>query len=158
MSIAAVGMGGNLGEVIQSFHVALKLINQRIGKVLAASKVYRTKAQGFTEQPDFINAAIVIESNLLPLKLLKELLKIEDELGRKRSFKNSPRTIDLDLLLFDDLEINSGELTIPHPRMTERSFVMIPLSEIAPCWVVKSLKVRDYCWDRLIPLKEKLEI
>ena len=96
------------------------------------SSLYRSAPVGYKEQPDFINAVAQIETALTPRMLLDELLAIERRHGRKRDFPNAPRTLDLDIVLYDEVVLHEPGLTIPHPRMHERAFVMLPLAEIAP--------------------------
>jgi 2-amino-4-hydroxy-6-hydroxymethyldihydropteridine diphosphokinase len=105
-----------------------------LGRVAARSSLYRTDPVGFTHQPQFVNAVVALETDLEPRALLKKLLEIEKEFGRDRSvgIPNGPRTLDLDILLMDDLKIGEPGLELPHPRLAERGFVLIPLSEIAP--------------------------
>ena len=102
----------------------------KIGKLCASSSLYLSKPWGYLDQPDFINAVIKIETTLAPLELLHALQTIELAQGRIRTIKNGPRTIDLDLILYEGVVMNSEELTLPHPRMQEREFVMGPLKEI----------------------------
>jgi 2-amino-4-hydroxy-6-hydroxymethyldihydropteridine diphosphokinase len=94
--------------------------------------LYQSAPVGYSNQPDFINAVAEISTQLSPETLLAALLNIEIEAGRERPFPNAPRVLDLDLLLYDDLTINTKNLTLPHPRMHERGFVLLPLAEIAP--------------------------
>lgn len=127
------GLGANLGEREKNLREAIELIKKIDGvKLLRVSSFYETAAWGLTEQPDFINASVKISSTLEPLKLLDELQKIEFELGRVRKERWGARTIDIDILLADDLKINSERLTIPHKYLFERDFVLIPLAEIFP--------------------------
>lgn len=134
--IAYIAMGANLGAREQTLREALKLLaaNQYV-QVLKVSSFLETKAVGGPpNQPNYLNAAASLETTLSPRQLLDLLLEIERKLGRVRSTpeRNQPRTIDLDVLLFDDRVINEPELVVPHPRMHERKFVLKPLSEIAP--------------------------
>lgn len=99
-------------------------------KELAASSLYRSPPFGLTDQPDFINAVVGYQTTLEPLAILCLMLETERQLGRVRGVKNGPRIIDLDVLLIDELIIDSPELTVPHPRMAERAFVLLPLAEI----------------------------
>jgi 2-amino-4-hydroxy-6-hydroxymethyldihydropteridine diphosphokinase len=103
-----------------------------LGTITAVSSFYETEPVGFREQPSFLNAVIALETDLPPAALFDALLAIERDLGRVRSFRNAPRTLDLDILLQDDLVMDTPELTLPHPRMHERAFVLAPLAEIAP--------------------------
>ena len=105
-------------------------------RVLAKSSLYRSAPVGFLDQPDFINAVVKIETTLAPLTLLLTLLDLEQENGRTREFQNAPRTLDLDVLLYDDLQHHQHGLTVPHPQMHKRAFVLQPLLEIAPDCVI----------------------
>ena len=105
-------------------------------RLTARSALYRSAPVGYAEQPDFINAVAAIETLLAPRALLDALLAIERSRGRVREFPNAPRTLDLDVLLYGDLQLNEHGLTIPHPRMHERAFVLAPLAEIAPECVI----------------------
>ena len=105
-------------------------------RLAAISSLYRSEPVGYVEQPDFVNAVAKIETVLGPRELLDELLKIEQRRGRKREFQNAPRTLDLDVILYGETAHEEAGLTIPHPRMHERAFVLVPLAEIAPEAVV----------------------
>jgi 2-amino-4-hydroxy-6-hydroxymethyldihydropteridine diphosphokinase len=137
MRTAYIGMGGNLaswaGEP-QATLAAAALRLESLGRVLRRSSLYRTEPVGFAAQPRFVNAVISLETELEPRQLLDSLMAIEREFDRDRSagINNGPRTLDLDILLFGNLEISAPDLQIPHPRLAERAFVLIPLSEIAP--------------------------
>jgi len=125
-------MGGNVGERITNLNAAATAISESCGKILTKSKVYETAAWGNENQPNFLNQLLVIETMLLPIDLLHQILNIESELGRKRDVPNDPRTIDIDILYYNDLVLKSAELTIPHPRIGKRRFSLVPLMEIAP--------------------------
>jgi 2-amino-4-hydroxy-6-hydroxymethyldihydropteridine diphosphokinase len=131
MNTAFLLTGGNLGNRLQNLHKAAALIEKDCGKILCLSSVYQTAAWGFTDQPDFYNQAIQLQTLLSPNNLMSALLAIEKTMGRQRSFKMAPRIIDIDILLFNDIVHNSSILTVPHPHMTERRFVLMPLAEIA---------------------------
>ncbi|MCF6280205.1 MAG: 2-amino-4-hydroxy-6-hydroxymethyldihydropteridine diphosphokinase [Flavobacteriaceae bacterium] len=128
-----LSLGSNEGNKLQSLQKAIDLIGEKIGAVQKISSVYKTKSWGF-EGDDFYNICVKISTNLNPESLIKILLSIEQKLGRKRTDNKqySSRIIDLDILLFDDEIIFSPDLIVPHPRMLERKFVMVPLTEIAP--------------------------
>lgn len=129
-----VGLGANLGEPILSFRSAIKALDVLDGvKVSARSSLYQTAPIG-PDQPDYINAAVRLECALEPLALLRRCLEIERAHGRDRAkeIRFGPRTLDLDLLYFEGAEIESEELTLPHPRLHERAFALTPLLEIAP--------------------------
>ena len=131
MNKAYLLTGGNLGNRLHNVTLASQLIQQYCGNIIKQSSVYETAAWGFEEQPDFYNQALCITTNLLPEQLMNELLSIENKMGRVRDIKMGPRTIDLDILLYNDLIISTAQLTLPHPRMQERRFVLLPLAEIA---------------------------
>ena len=131
--ICYLGLGANLGERAKNLRVAIEYIKKIHGvEVLRVSSFYETAAWGVTNQPNFINAAVKISAVIKPLQLLDELQKIEIELGRVRKEHWGARTIDIDILLIDGVEINSERLTVPHQFLYERDFVLVPLSEILP--------------------------
>lgn len=105
-----------------------------MGRVLARSSLYSTTPVGFANQPRFVNAAVALETRLTPIELLGALLVTEKEFGRSRThiISNGPRTLDLDILLYDDFVVGGSSLVIPHPRLAQRAFVLVPLNEIAP--------------------------
>lgn len=140
MSVAYVALGSNLQQPQAQVTQALReLSGLPQTQVTASSSLYRTAPLGYDDQPDFINAVARLETSLAPLALLRALLALEDTHGRERPFPNAPRVLDLDLLLYDDIAMQTPELTLPHPRMQTRGFVMLPLAEIAP-----GLKVGAY--------------
>ena len=142
IATAYISLGSNLGHREASLHRALELLRERAGNVVATSSFHETEPVGYTAQPRFLNAVAAIETQLPPEKLMATLLAIERELGRDRAatVPKGPRTIDLDLLLYDDRIIDSPGLTVPHPAMHERRFVLEPLAEIAPHAVHPILK------------------
>lgn len=131
--IVFVGLGSNLddprAQVLRAMQAMGDLPHTRL---LARSSLYRSAPVGFLEQPDFINAVVRLETTLSPRALLDALLELELECGRTREFLNAPRTLDLDVLLYDELSHHEHGLTIPHPQMHLRAFVLQPLLEIAP--------------------------
>jgi 2-amino-4-hydroxy-6-hydroxymethyldihydropteridine diphosphokinase len=133
VTIAYVGIGSNLddprSQVLQAFQELDQLPHSR---VVRRSSLYRSSPVGYAAQPDFINAVAQLETGLAAERLLGELQAIEARHGRARSFANAPRTLDLDLLMVGATRLDSAELTLPHPRMHERAFVLRPLLEIAP--------------------------
>jgi 2-amino-4-hydroxy-6-hydroxymethyldihydropteridine diphosphokinase len=130
---AYIALGSNLSDPIGQIEQAwAQLDNLPETRLIACSSLYQSKPVGYAEQPDFINAAAAIVTQLSPRALLAALLQIEARHGRNRTFKNAPRSLDLDLLLYDGLVMHEHGLTLPHPRMTERAFVLLPLAEIAP--------------------------
>jgi 2-amino-4-hydroxy-6-hydroxymethyldihydropteridine diphosphokinase len=137
MPIAYIGLGANLPSTAGSAEATLTAAALRLeslGSLVARSSLYSTEPVGFADQPRFFNAVVALETNLAPRTLLESLLAIEREFGRDRSasFRNGPRTLDLDILLFDDQIVAEPDLEIPHPRFAERAFVLVPLAEIAP--------------------------
>lgn len=135
LSKCAIALGSNLGDSLATLKTAIKsLANNPEISVKFHSSCYRTAPIG-PPQPDYINACAILQVQLTPQQLLETLLTIETQLGRVRREKWGPRTLDLDLLLFDQLILETPTLTLPHPRMIERAFVLVPLAEIAPNWV-----------------------
>ena len=139
-----LGLGGNLGDPPATFRKALELLTA-FSKVLKVSKLYRSKPYGFSEQPDFYNAAAQISTRLPPLDLLACLQEIEQKLGKKVIRENGPRVIDLDLLLYGDDTLDLPELQLPHPGILQRDFVLRPLHDLNPAlshpnWQEKSLR------------------
>jgi 2-amino-4-hydroxy-6-hydroxymethyldihydropteridine diphosphokinase len=130
MADVVIALGSNLGDSLNYLHRAL-LKMRSLGTILKIASLYKSSAYGFQEQPDFLNTVIVLSTKLKPLDLLKALKKIEMDLGRTRTKRWGPREIDLDIILYDQLKINSDTLTIPHPDFHNRNFVLLPLSEIA---------------------------
>lgn len=137
---AYVALGANLGDPVDTVRAAIAALRALAGtRFLAASSLYRTAPVGLHHQPDFINAVAMLEVDraVLPAPtFLEHLFAIEADFGRVRSVKNAPRTLDLDLLLYGDQQLGLPGLTLPHPRMTERAFVLAPLAEIAPDLVI----------------------
>jgi len=134
---AYIGLGANLDEPEQQVRAGLQeLALLPETRVAAISSLYRSAPVGFLDQPDFVNAVVRLETALPARVLLDALLRIEQRRGRLREFTNAPRTLDLDLLLYGDEEVTEPGLTIPHPRMHERAFVIVPLTEIAPDAIV----------------------
>jgi 2-amino-4-hydroxy-6-hydroxymethyldihydropteridine diphosphokinase len=132
---SAIALGSNIGDSQTILEAAIKTLAQTPGIVLEArSKWYKTKAVG-PAQPDYLNGCVTLQVGMLPDQLLEILLGIEQQFGRVRQERWGPRTLDLDLLLFGDIIINTPNLQIPHPRMRDRAFVLVPLAEIAPDWI-----------------------
>jgi len=130
--IAAIALGSNLGDREGNLREAVQRMGA-LGRVAAVSGFYDTEPVGYLDQPRFLNAAVLLETELLPVELLHGLLGVEQEMGRDRANAppKGPRVIDLDLLLYGELVMQSAELTVPHPAMHERAFVLAPLAEIA---------------------------
>lgn len=132
---ACIGLGGNVGDVPATLDAAMAAIAALPGtRVLLVSGHYATPAWGGIVQPDFVNAAAVLDTALEPMDLLDGLLAIERKAGRDRSreLRWGPRTLDLDLLLYGDVVLDSPRLSLPHPRLHERAFALLPLAEVAP--------------------------
>ncbi|MBL7574244.1 2-amino-4-hydroxy-6-hydroxymethyldihydropteridine diphosphokinase [Staphylococcus saccharolyticus] len=130
---AYLGLGSNIGEREIQLQEAIKILDSFKGvEVTQISDIYETEPVGYTEQPLFLNLCVEIETNLNPQDLLARCLDVEQQLHRVRVIRWGPRTLDVDILLYDDLIIEEENLSIPHPRMTERAFVLTPLNDIAP--------------------------
>ena len=132
MNTAYLLIGGNLGDRAAYLQLAVKHIEALCGKITSSSSIYETAAWGNTNQPAFYNQAIQLMTPMAPEDLLEQLLAIELEMGRVRSQKYGPRTIDLDILMIDDKVLDTPNLAIPHPQMQHRRFALLPLAEIAP--------------------------
>lgn len=138
-SRALIALGSNLENPVSQVRRALdELDTIPESKLLACSSLYRSAPVGKINQPDFINAVVEIETKLSPHGLLKILLEIEQNHGRVRGLPNDPRTLDLDILMYDELVCNEGDLILPHPRMHERAFVLKPLMEISKDFFIPS--------------------
>lgn len=136
-SVALIALGSNLAEPTQQVKRAITVLSQTPEiTLLQASSLYQTDPVGYDNQPDFINAVIKVSTTLEAPDLMRTLLRIEQEFGRERPFPNAPRVLDLDLLAYDQLALNTSLLTLPHPRMHERAFVLLPLAEIAPDYLL----------------------
>ena len=126
-----LALGANLGDRMANLRAALQALPPEV-QPAACSAVYETPPWGYVDQPAFLNQVIQAETTLEPQALLSFLKDVEQTLGRQPNFRNGPRLIDLDILLYDDLVLNTSHLIIPHPRLAERAFVLAPLAEIAP--------------------------
>lgn len=127
-----LSLGGNLGNTREIFEDAYPLIEKKIGKISDYSSIYQTEAWGPIPQADFLNQVVLVTTTLKPEACLTELLEIEREFGRERKERWGPRTLDLDILFYGDMIIAESDLSIPHPRIAERKFILTPLAEIAP--------------------------
>jgi 2-amino-4-hydroxy-6-hydroxymethyldihydropteridine diphosphokinase len=127
---AYVGLGSNLGDRLENLLRAVRLLEERDVAVRRSSRVYETEPVGGPEQPDYLNAVVEVEAKGSARDLLETCLRIEDEMGRVREERWGPRVIDLDVLTFGEEEIDEPDLQVPHPRMHERGFVLIPLLEL----------------------------
>ncbi len=124
--------GGNVGDSLRTLQKANGLIHERVGPIIKSSSVYKTAAWGKTDQDDFLNQVLEVETSLSPEELMDTLLEIEMDLGRKRLEKYGPRIIDLDILFYNELVLESERLIIPHPQIQFRRFVLQPLKELEP--------------------------
>ncbi len=142
---AYIALGSNMGDKENNLNIALKKIEDEFTKVKKVSSFIVTKPVGYLDQDDFLNGACILETIYEPHELLKKLLSVELELKRERKIKWGPRTIDLDILLFNDYIITEDDLIIPHPRLNERLFVLDPLCEIAPFEIhpIKKLRIEE---------------
>jgi 2-amino-4-hydroxy-6-hydroxymethyldihydropteridine diphosphokinase len=131
MADVYLGLGSNLGDKRANLRAALRLLAEH-AHLIQVSSLYRTVPVGYLDQDWFLNAVARFQTELAPREFLRALLEVEVALGRVRTFPNAPRAIDLDILLWDDLVLDAEELKVPHPRMHERAFVLVPLAEIAP--------------------------
>ncbi len=133
-------LGTNLGDRLSNLKQAENLIYQQCGSILKSSSIYETAAWGLQDQPNFLNKVIEIKTQLPAPNLLKTILQIEESLGRKRTVKMGPRVIDIDILFMENFNhITSPQLTIPHPAIAQRKFVLIPLNELMPNYIHPSL-------------------
>ncbi len=133
MGLARIGVGANLGDAEATVRAALAALAD-LGTVVRASSLYRTKAWGVEAQPDFVNAAALLETTLEPRALLHALKALEARLGRRPTYRWGPRVVDLDILAYDDAVVDEPDLVIPHPRLRERAFALVPLAEIEPAY------------------------
>lgn len=140
MAKAVIGLGSNLGERDKNIRTALEKMQEKGIELLRVSSVLETEPYGYTNQPKFLNAVCLVETNLTPDQLLDVLLEIEKEMGRVRERKWGPRIIDLDIIFYEDLVLESERLIVPHPDMHNRWFVLAPLAEICPDYVHPKLK------------------
>jgi 2-amino-4-hydroxy-6-hydroxymethyldihydropteridine diphosphokinase len=141
MNNAYLLIGGNLGDRLANLNNAIQKIELHCGKIISSSTIYETAAWGFTEQPPFFNQALQVETALSATELMQQLLIIELSLGRERLLPLGPRTIDLDIIYFNNEIIQNDIVSIPHPRMEQRNFVLIPLNEIAPTYLHPVLNI-----------------
>jgi 2-amino-4-hydroxy-6-hydroxymethyldihydropteridine diphosphokinase len=134
---AFIGIGANLGDPAAQVRTAIGALAALPGtRLVAASSLYRTAPVGYTAQPDFVNAAVLLDTALAPRALIEALQEVEARAGRSRAFKDAPRALDLDLLLYDGQRIDEPGLVVPHPRLHERAFALAPLAEIDPDRVI----------------------
>lgn len=142
---AALGLGGNVGDPVRAMAEALRALDARADcRVVAVSRLYRTPPWGKTDQDWFLNACALVDTRLRPEALLDACLGIEKAMKRERRERWGPRTIDIDVLAYEGVEQAGGRLELPHPRMTGRGFVLMPLADIAPDLVVSGRTVEDW--------------
>jgi 2-amino-4-hydroxy-6-hydroxymethyldihydropteridine diphosphokinase len=142
MSKIYLSLGTNLGDKESNLESALRLLSEKV-KILKTSSLYDTEPVGFKEQPWFLNMVVKGDTELSPRELLCFTQSIESELKRTKTIINGPRIIDVDILLYDDEKIETENLTIPHPRMLQRAFVMVPLYEISPDLMIFGKSIND---------------
>jgi 2-amino-4-hydroxy-6-hydroxymethyldihydropteridine diphosphokinase len=133
-------IGGNVGDRFKNLEKAAQLIDEQAGKVVHRSGIYETAAWGKEDQPAFLNQVLQVETDKNPQALLQSILQIELLMGRARKEKYGPRIIDIDILLYNDLQLNTNELVIPHPQLQLRRFALTPLAEISPGLIHPGLK------------------
>lgn len=147
-------LGSNVGDRKNNLQIARNAIGTSVGRVAKVSSVYETAAWGKTDQPDFFNQALKIETALSPEAVLEKILEIEKSMGRARAEKWGERIIDIDILLYDAYVLNSGKLTLPHPQLEHRRFALVPLCEIGeevlhPTHKIKIREILERCTDTL---------
>lgn len=151
-----IALGANIGERAAQLSDAIAEMGKMGVTVTKQSSVYETAPVGYTDQPSFYNMVVEVETHQSVTDLLNTLQQIERQLGRERLFKNGPRTIDLDILYYNGEDIQSEHLTVPHPRMQERAFVLAPLAEIAPELVVRGRTVASWLAD--LPIADRQDV
>jgi 2-amino-4-hydroxy-6-hydroxymethyldihydropteridine diphosphokinase len=142
-TLVALGLGANLGDPAANLRRAVELLAQAGLRFEALSSLYRTKPWGVTDQPDFVNACALARTTLAPLALLDLAQATEKALGRRRTRRWGPRAIDIDLLFYGDAQRRDERLILPHPGLMERAFVLLPLAEIAPDFVVGGVRLAE---------------
>ncbi len=147
-------LGSNVGNSKQHLHIAKQKITKYIGKIRRSSSIYITAAWGKQDQQDFLNQVIIIDTNFSAIDTLSKSIAIEHEMGRIRTIKNAPRIIDIDILFFNKEIIKTPTLSVPHPLIQERKFVLTPLNELSPNWKHPVFKVSVHqllikCIDKL---------
>jgi 2-amino-4-hydroxy-6-hydroxymethyldihydropteridine diphosphokinase len=149
---ALIGLGSNVGDRLQFLQRAVKHLGETIGvQVRDVSSVYETEPVGPAAQAWFLNAVVAVDTSLTPVTLLQQTQAIERALGRETTYHWGPRTIDLDILLYGDTQVNTATLTIPHAELCQRAFVMIPLLELVPGLVLPDGTEVSACLSRLMP-------
>ena len=145
MSRAYLGIGTNMGDRLSNLSDAIDYIKQfKNTEIVKISKIYETRPWGYTEQNDFLNLCVSIDTNLKPEELLQKCLEVELNLKRERIIRWGPRTIDIDILIYDDIICNGEKLTLPHPRIQERAFVLIPLIDLKEDLMIKGMLLKEW--------------
>lgn len=139
--LATIGLGANLGNAVESLQVAIQALDSTPEIQIVAVSAFYGSAPLDSSGPDYVNAVLQAHTTLNAFDLLAQLQALELQAGRMRPYRNAPRTLDLDLLLYGDAQIATDTLTVPHPRMLERAFVLQPLAEIAPQWAEAAERV-----------------
>ena len=156
MNKVYVLLGGNIGNRKKYIAAALRQIEKKLGKVSRTSSLYQTAAWGNTDQPDFLNRVIIVHTDQTAEKCLETCLLIEASLGRVRTFKNAPRTIDIDLLFYNKSIVKQKSLCLPHPALHLRRFVLVPLNELSPNF--KHPVLQQTIHQLLIKCKDELNV
>ena len=159
MKEAVIALGSNVGDCLANLKCACDMLKQQGCEILKKSSLYKTEPWGYKDQEDFLNGAILIATDLEPLALLEVTQGIEKEMGRQKLFLNGPRNIDLDILLYGDEIVNMPNLIIPHPRIMQRLFVLQPMLDIVPDYVIPGFDTvvsafKSYDGDERIELTE----
>ena len=149
-------LGSNIGNSQKQLSKAILNIEKKIGTIKRRSGIYQTAAWGKTDQPDFLNQVIIVETILDPAKTMQTILAIEKKMGRIRTQKNAPRIIDIDILFFDKMVIDEKDLVVPHPAIQIRRFVLIPLNELSPNFIHPVLKKTNH--QLLLKCPDKLDV
>lgn len=147
MKKAVIALGSNIGDTLANLKEAVALLEENGCNVLAVSRLYQTEPWGYADQDDFLNGAVLVETDRDPFSLLELTQGIEKGMGRKKLFVNGPRNIDLDILLYENERVESENLTIPHPRIAVRMFVLRPLMDIVPEWDVPGSGTVEQLYD-----------
>ena len=147
MKKAVIALGSNIGDTLANLKEAVALLEENSCNVLAVSRLYQTEPWGYADQDDFLNGAVLVETDRDPFSLLELTQGIEKGMGRKKLFVNGPRNIDLDILLYENERVESENLTIPHPRIAVRMFVLRPLMDIVPEWDVPGSGTVEQLYD-----------
>ena len=142
MAVVAIALGSNLGEPVENVRKAIGRLRD-VGVISAVSRLYRSEPWGEQNQPQFINAVALVDTQLGPRALMDALKKIERDMGRTLTYKWGPRIIDLDIVYYDEISISEPDLKIPHPHFKQRSFVLVPLAEIDPRYAQLAAEVED---------------